>query len=415
MRKRLFPLIFIVGLVLLSGCKSTAASAPQATSAATNAPAATLTATPSPGAVTVSNPDIARQLSLAFVQANDVWVSVRGAAPRQVTHLNLSPQSLDWRLTWSADQTKLLATESNSVSSGTFAGGAWIISLPELSITPLPTLASLSGGCSISCGWLDDRYFVYADVAEAGSHARVYHVYDTHTQRPLSTSLDTQNITEWEVRRGEVYFTPYLDSTGTGRFVPGAIKRFDLASNQMSTAFTVSEGALVSDGISSARWDLSADGTRVVYYFFGGALQDCPAGLQCKTMYQDTTGRVAAIFSSYQAAAHVSTQINAPLWIAPDGNAAAGFISASPTSIAPTPPDTLVQQALPSGNGWRNALPTEDHPYSDQVLGWLNLPAGLVLLRMRKMRNKPHWQPPSTLLLEAEAMLIWLRPFRLSW
>jgi hypothetical protein len=114
-----FPLIYIVGLVLLSGCKSTAASTPQAASAATNAPVATLTATSSPGAVTVRNPDFARQLFLEYVQANDVWVSGRSAAPQQVTHLNLSTQPLDWSLTWSADQTKFLATESIAVSSGT--------------------------------------------------------------------------------------------------------------------------------------------------------------------------------------------------------------------------------------------------------------------------------------------------------
>ncbi len=373
MRKQLFPLMLILSFVLLSGCKS----------AATSAPVLTRTAAPLPGVVAVSDMNIARQLSFAFIQANDVWVSLHGAAPRQVTHLDLSTQQLDWHLVWSADGTKLLAAAINPVSNGAFAGGAWIISLPDGSAASLSAFASLSG-CAISCGWLDGRYLVYADVAEAGSHAQVYHIYDTQAQRALSTSLDNQRITEWEVRGGELYFTPYIDSTGTGSFVPGAIKRFDLASNQITTAFTVSEGALVAQGASFAHWDISADGSKIVYYFFGGALHGCPVGIQCKTLYQDTTGSITAIFSSYQAGANASAQINAPIWISPDGSAAAGFISASPTIIASNPPDTLVQQTLPAGNEWSNALPVENHPYGDQILGWISQPAGIVIQRVEE-------------------------------
>ncbi len=384
MRKQSFLLMLALSFVLLSACQSSTASAPKATSTATTAPASTPspTATPSPGTVTVSDSAIASQLSFAFVQANDVWVSLRGAPPQQVTHLNLSTQQLAWYLVWSADQTKLLVVESNPTSSSGFQGGAWMISLPGESITPVSTFATLSSGCAFSCGWLEDRYLVYADVAEAGSHAQVYHIYDTQAQRALATSLDSQKITEWEVRGGELYFTPYVDSTGTGSFVPGAIKRFDLASNQITTAFTVSEGALVAEGISSARWDISADGKKIVYYFFAGALHDCPAGVQCKTIYQDATGRITAIFPSYQAGANVTTQINAPVWISPDGTDAAGFITGGGASAAGGPLDTLVQQALPSGNGWSTALPAVTGPHSDLVLGWISQPAGIIIQRI---------------------------------
>jgi hypothetical protein len=384
MRKRLFLLIFCVNLILLSGCQSAATSAPRISSTATNTPAPTRAATPAPGAVTVSDSAIAGQLSFAFVQANDVWVSWRGAAPQQVTHLNLSAQQLAWNLVWSADQTKLLATEGNSDPGGASQAGVWIISLAEETITPLPTLSPVTAGCVISCGWLDDRYLVYMDVAQTGSHAQVYHIYDTQRQRTLSTSMDNLRITEWEARDDELYFTPYIDSVDTDNFVPGAIKRFDLASNRITTAFTVSEGALVIQGLSSAHWDLSADGKKIIYYFFGGALHGCPSGIQCKTIYQDSAGRITAIFPSYQASVNATTQINGALWISPDGNHAAGFISAIATIIAPNPPDTLVQQTLPSGSAESNALPAEDHPYSDRVLGWISHPAGIVVQRIEE-------------------------------
>jgi hypothetical protein len=332
----------------------------------------------------VSDTNVAGRLSFAFVQANDVWVSLRGAPPQQVTHLNLPAQQLDWQLMWSADQTRLLATESNPFASGGFQGAGWLISLPEGRITPLPAQSPLTEGCTLSCGWLGDRYLVHVDFAKAGSHEQPYHVYDTQTQRDLATSLDGQVITEWEIRGSAFYFTPYLDSTGMGRFVPGAIKRFDLASNQITTAFTVSEGALISGGMSSAHWDISADGHRIIYYFFDGALHDCPAGIQCKTIYQDATGKITAIFRSYQTGANVTTQINPPIWISPDGTDAAGFIRGGGASGDSGPLDMLVQQALPSGNGWSSALPAGAAPHSDWVLGWLAQPAEVVIQRVEE-------------------------------
>lgn len=393
MQQRCVPMLALIALVLLAGCSSANTSAVTGTPTApagTSLPTATSTTPPSPtitplpGTVAISDAAIASQLSFAFVRANDVWVSLRGATPRQVTHLGLPAQQLDWRLIWSADQTRLLATESNDFSTGAFQGQSWIIGLPDQAVTPLSATDLLTEGCTISCGWLGDRYLVHADVAKVGSHAQVYHVFDTHTRRDLSTRLDSEVITAWEVRGASLYFSPYLDSTGRGTFAPGAILRFDLASNQITTVFTVTIGALVSEGISAANWDISADGSKIVYYFFGGALHDCPAGVHCETMYQDSTGRVTAIFLHYQAGANLTIQINMPIWISPDGKIAAGFITGGGASGASGPLDTLVQQALPSGNAWSNAIAPGDHPHDDRVLGWMSQPAGIIIQRIEQ-------------------------------
>jgi hypothetical protein len=409
MQKRLLPTLACLSLALLAACSSASSLASKPTATATmfaTAPTPTLTAAPSPsatplpGTVAVSDATIASQLSFAFVKGNDVWVSLHGAAPQQVTHLGLPTQQLDWRLLWSADQTKLLATESNDFTGGTFQGESWIISLPGQTVTPLSDAAPLTAGCTISCGWLGDHNLVHADAAQVGSHAQIYHVYDTQTQRDLATRLDSQIITEWEARGTALYFTPYVSSTGNGGFVPGSILRFDLASNQITTAFSVSEGALVSEGISSANWDISADGSKIVYYFFGGALRNCLTGIPCKTIYQDSSGRVTAIFSSYQtgqAGQATNVQINAPIWISPAGNAAAGFITGDAASAVTGPLDTLVQQALPSGNGWSNALPQGEHPHDDWVLGWL----GQRIIVARTERDSAEGNPLAASILVA--------------
>ena len=133
----------------------------------------------------------------------------------------------------------------------------------------LPANAAALDG---SDSWLGDRYIVYMDAARAGSHAQYYLLYDTQTQRTISSTLDNQLIAGWEVHGTSLYFAPYIISLGSGVFVPGEIRRFDLASNQITTVFTVTVGELVSQGISSANWNISADGRKIVYYFFVGAL-----------------------------------------------------------------------------------------------------------------------------------------------
>jgi hypothetical protein len=263
------PLV-LLGL-LLAGCSRTSTTASTRTptpTAITSAPTPTLTPAPSPtttpvpGSVSVSDTTIAGQLSFAFVQANDVWVSWQGAAPHQITHLGLDTTNLSWSLIWSDDHSKLLTAENNNFSGGVFQAIAWVIALPGGAITPLQATPDIASSFQ---AWLGNRYLVYMDPARVGSHAQYRLLYDTQAQRPISTALDNQLMTLWDIHGTSLYFSPYIDSTGRGGpFVPGEIRRFDLASNQVSTVFTVNAGALVSGGLSSANWDTSADGSKIV-------------------------------------------------------------------------------------------------------------------------------------------------------
>ncbi|HEY7125493.1 MAG TPA: hypothetical protein VH540_16175 [Ktedonobacterales bacterium] len=361
MQKRWLPLL--LALALLAGCRSATPSASKLTP--TPAPAApSPTATPLPGTLIISDAAIASQLSFAFVRANDVWVGLHGAAPQQVTHLGLPAQPLDWHLIWSADQATLLATESNDFSTGAFQGESWIIRLPEQAVTPLLDAATLTAGCTISCGWLGGRYLVHADATQVGSHAQIYHIYDIQTQRDLSTSLDSEVITEWQVHGSSLYFTPYNVNVENS---PGIIKRFDLSSNQITTVFTV-PGPLVSEGIPSGNWDLSADGRRAVMSFAFGITQHCSVG-QCMTFYQDATGKVDVLFPSYQPSTNKGNALTIGASISPDGRYAAG-LAASGASIVSNPTYSLIQQAIPSGSELENEIPNSTQKHDDWVLGW---------------------------------------------
>ncbi|HLY30214.1 MAG TPA: hypothetical protein VKQ36_04250, partial [Ktedonobacterales bacterium] len=211
----------------------------------------------------MSDPAVADQLTFAFIQANDVWVSLRGAPPQQITHLGLGTQQLNWFLLWSEDQTRLLAVASNNPSSGTATSEAWIIGLPGKSVQSLPSSAVASACADHSCAWLEDRYIVHMNTTRPGSHYLYYKIYDTQAQHDLSTGLDSQEITFWQVRGSSVFFTPY-DNEPT--FALGAIKRFDFNSNQITTQFTL-PGTMVAEGIPSGVWDLSADAREVVVEF----------------------------------------------------------------------------------------------------------------------------------------------------
>jgi hypothetical protein len=103
MRRSILQALLLLSVFALGGCHPGTASSP--TPATTAPPTAQpfSTATPAPGALAVSTPALASHLAFAFIQANDVWISLHGTPPQQVTHLGLGTQPLSWFLLWSPD------------------------------------------------------------------------------------------------------------------------------------------------------------------------------------------------------------------------------------------------------------------------------------------------------------------------
>lgn len=334
----------------------------------------TVSRTPSVTATTTSNGPfqmadarVAQQISIAYVQNNDVWIGLRGARPTQVTHLGLStPDSLTWGLVWSADQSKLLAVANDDAHAATVAPRAWIVTTATGAVNALPqaTATSLAAGCEMTCSWLGDRYIAHANPAVAATHYLEYQIYDTQTQRDLTTALDKQPVTTLETRGAAIYFSPYTVSPEP---TPGTISRFDLASNTITPNVFTAPGPLVSQGIPAANWDISADGSRIVYEFgFGLSVAPC-ATPPCYTYLQDRSGKVTTLFPGYQSQAATGATMLSNLTIAPDGKTAAVLLGATSATSGtpagsvsadvleqPTPAGAVVENGLPIGNsqGW---------------------------------------------------------------
>ena len=363
--------LLLLSVFALGGCNPGIASSPTPTTRTPPTAQPFSTAMPAPGALAVSDPALASQLAFAFIQANDVWISLHGAPPQQVTHLGLGTQQLSWFLLWSADQTKLFVDPINPAS-GVALSEAWIISLPGNMVQSLPSSAPVIASCADhDCAWLEDRYLVHQDESRHGPHSSSFRVYDTQAQRDLSTSLDAQLATRMQVRGASVYFTPYAPAPTS---MPGTIKRFDFSSNHITTQFTV-PGPLVAEGIPSGSWNLSADARAVVEHFSGGIPSHCPLAV-CSTFYQDTRGAIAVIFPSYQSHDGSSPALVDEPSIAPDGKDTASLMS------GPANGYQVVQQALPSGNELLTALPAASAGQAYQIVGWTAQPSGILVQQL---------------------------------
>ena len=382
MRRSIMQALLLLSVFALGGCHPGIASSPTPTTRTPPTAQPFSTATPAPGALAVSNPALAGQLAFAFIQANDVWISLHGAPPQQVTHLGLGTQQLSWFLLWSPDQTKLFVDPINPASGAALAE-AWIISLLGNTVQSLPSSAPVIASCADhDCAWLEDRYLVHQDESRLGAHASYFRVYDTQAQRDLSTSLDDQHATRMQVRGASVYFTPYALAPTS---MPGTIKRFDFSSNQITTLFTV-PGPLVDEGIPSGSWNLSTDARAVVENFSVGISSHCPL-TACFTFYQDTRGTIAVIFPSYQSHTGSGPALFDEALIAPDGKGTASLLS------GPANGYQVVQQALPSGKELLTALPAASAGQAYQIVGWTAQPPGILVQQLPTGAGVP---PPTT-------------------
>jgi hypothetical protein len=346
---------------------------------------ATATTTTS-GPFQVADPTIANQLNIAYVQNNDVWIGLRGARPTQATHLGLTtPDSLMWRLVWSADESELLATANDDAHAATVAPRAWIIATATKAVTALPqaTSANLGGGCEMTCSWLGDRYIAHANPTAAATHYLVYQIYDTQTRRDLTTALDKLPVVGLETRGAAIYFSPYAVSPGP---TPGTISRFDLASNTITPSVFTAPGPLVSQGLPAANWDISSDGSSIVYEFGFGLSTRCPSP-PCYTYYQDRSGAVTALYPGYQSQAAAGTEALTNLVISPDGRTAAVLFGSS----TPTPggvgavSEDILQQPVPDGAVSENALTSGNS--QGWITGWTTQTPGVMLEQPRYDSN----------------------------
>jgi hypothetical protein len=321
---------------------------------------------------------VARNLTYAFVQNGEVWVSIAGAQPRQLTHLGLSASDVMWGLSWSPSHRHLLVDAGAKFNTMHHVHyGAWIVTVPEGTTTALPSdspLIDLCGGSTDysgrnGCQWIDDRYLLYPNDAfppQKGSTG--YRVYDTVTQRAVSTPLDTLRVQPLlAMRSGALFFTPLG--------VP-EIDRFDVTSGSFSLAFRLPGPA--------GGWSLSADGRRVVFLpttpTRGAPFTPLPCGQGAYGSYLDASGATGQILPCRAIDTLVDFGPSAPQ-LSPDGVdlvapaytlsvASDGTKTSSPVLLR----QRLSQATVTTGPGVQAPTPSEE-----DALGWLSETRTLVL------------------------------------
>jgi len=320
---------------------------------------------------------IKSQLTYAYVQGNEVWVSLRGAPPRQVTHLGVTGEYSFWNLFWADDASRLLMVASGANAAKPLA---WVLTLPEgsvrllpdKSVTPRLVPSPVASGCiaDFICYWLGDRYILYVDVGPHAPNFNYYAVYDIQTDQRLTTPIDGVGITRGEVRRGSFYYT--TNEPGTR-----LVNSLDMARHGAGPVFTT-PGPLVSEGGGEPRliggWDLASDAHRLVsWYSTPLADQPCPAA-PCTAFDENTDGAITAIFPSRQIA---------KASISPDGRQVAAVASRFPSANGALPPFDIVEQALPTGRVLTNALPFASDRHDLLGIQWTAQGDQLVVLRAR--------------------------------
>lgn len=150
MRKPVVQALLFLGLFLQAGCNRGADSA-STPNTPTLAPA-TATA-PKASGFTLADPTLARHISFAHVTNGTLLVSRQSGLPHAVAPMDTTGVLLDWVLSWTPDQTRLLVV-AGGVGSGT--PPAWILTLPANRLTPLSSDA-VADGCTRSCVWIADR------------------------------------------------------------------------------------------------------------------------------------------------------------------------------------------------------------------------------------------------------------------
>jgi len=130
------------------------------------------TVQPTATAIPLPRAPIAAHLTYTYVSNNDVWVSINGASPRQITHLGLAGTYI-WNLVVSADHSLVLAVGEATGGASTHA---WLITLPADVVTminignisQINSAASLAVDCTSNsdqrfiqaCRIIADRYLV---------------------------------------------------------------------------------------------------------------------------------------------------------------------------------------------------------------------------------------------------------------
>ena len=314
------------------------------------------TATSTSGAAPTATPRPAPPHAFAWYQrdAHDtaqIWASINGAAPRQITHVPATPPPdtcVTNKNAWgtpvfSPDLTHIIAAEGNpQCGGGSIAQGApYLVSPSTGAMTRVPG-PNVTGqyGFTIpaemrGAGWLNNSTVWFTTL----STFYTYHLGDAHSvELPGFTTIGQYNGLNDAVVRGSTLFFEYTVSSSTHEVF--SLRRYNLSTHTMipgsislgaagSSFYTGLPGQSLSPG-----WDVTADGSHIVYQ----VVTQSGTGIGgTKVYYANANGTGATRIASALYTAHLMR-----MQFSPDGQWVA-FTTALPS------PSTLTASVASAG------------------------------------------------------------------
>lgn len=262
---RWVPWLFCA-MLLLAGCSSSAS-----TSANTGTPSSgsTATATSTSHTSPTSTPAPAPPHAFAWFQIDgshvpQIWASINGGTPRQITHVAPSTDACTNQVAWSPpvfspDLTHIVAALGGyNCGDGPLSGQVEVINATTGAIAVVPGTNSFIRLSQRTSGWLDNHTIFF--VNSSGLY--------TYTLGAGSTTLlPGVNLADEAVLRGTTLFWLRLDFASSNW--SATLHRYDIGTHSalpgVITLGQVHACACSPGDVFMSGWDASPDGSRVVY------------------------------------------------------------------------------------------------------------------------------------------------------
>jgi hypothetical protein len=368
--RRWISFLLVSLLLLLAACSTTADTSPNGPTSGTgnsggpsggsSTAAAISTAsgsspTSTPAAPAPSHAFAWSQLDHASPPTPQIWASINGGAPRQITHLPPVTTDCDTQGLWglpvfSPDLSHIVASiGSANCGDGPLSGPIDTIAVASGAITPIPTTNASDLSSERTAGWLDNHtvYFV--------NSSGLY----TYALGAGSPVLVSALASPWEAAlRGSTLFWMQMSYSSSTNNWSTSLHRYDMSTHTALPGSIslgqVHECACSPGDFHLQGWDASPDGSHVVYQVTTPLTGDTFGIASSHIYYASADGSGAT-----QIARYMSTNQPVRMQISPNGHLVA-FTDAPPT------PDILTASVSSPGN----AGDPNFHTYSPDAGGY---------------------------------------------
>lgn len=366
----LVPLVLLVLLLLLLAACSSTAGTTTGSSGSTSSPGGSsggsgtaTTGSTGSGSTSTNTPTAPApphafswsQLDHASTPTPQIWASINGGTPRQITHLSPITTGCDTQGVWglpvfSPDLTHILASiGSANCGDGPLEGPIDIIDAASGAITPIPTNNAIDLSSERTGGWLDNHTVFF--VNSSGLYT-----YELAAGSPVLVSA---LASPWEaILRGSTLFWMQMSYSSSTNNWTTSLHRYDMSTHAALPGSIslgqVHECACSPGDFHLQGWDASPDGSHVAYQVTTPLTGDNFGIASSHIYYANADGSGAT-----QIATYMSTNQPVRMQISPNAQLVA-------FTDAPPKPDVLSASVSSPGNAGDPAF----HTYSPDAGGY---------------------------------------------